>query len=132
MRKRLFKIALLAFMIHSANSKASLYKSEIHSRYFEFNKDKGTPFFTAIKKDAPARSLSREQTGKILGEVKTRKKYVLIQKRAHLSFHTKRWVSYGEFQTIKKLLVLLLQTGRIRGAGAEKGFCERQRGAAQV
>lgn len=103
MRKRLFKIALLAFMIHSANSETSLYKSEIHFRYFEFNKNKGTPFFTAIKKDAPARSLTREQTGKILGKVKTRKKHVLIQKkRAHLPLHTKRCMSYDEFKTIKK------------------------------
>lgn len=73
-------------MIHSANSETSLYKSEIHFRYFEFNKNKGTSFFTAIKKDAPARSLTREQTGKILGKVKTRKKYILIQKR-ELIYH---------------------------------------------
>lgn len=66
MRKRLFKIALLAFMIHSANSETSTYKSEIHLRYFEFNKNKGTPFFKAIKKDAPATSMTTEQTGKIV------------------------------------------------------------------
>lgn len=116
-------------MIHSANSETSLYKSEIHFRYFEFNKNKGTPFFTAIKKDAPARSLTKEQTGKIPGKVKTRKKKSIdTKKRAHLSFHTKRCTSYDEFKTIKKLLLLLLQTGRIGGAAGEEGFvsCDGQ------
>lgn len=53
-------------MIHSTNSETSTYKCEIHLRYFEFNKNKDTPFFKAIKKDAPATNLTTEQTGKIL------------------------------------------------------------------
>lgn len=76
MRKPLFTIALLAFMIRSTNSETSPYKSEIHLRYFEFNKNKGTSSFNAIKKDAPATSLITEQTGKILtGTGKNQKRY---------------------------------------------------------
>lgn len=68
-------------MIHSTNCKTSTYKSEIHSRYFEINKNKGTPFFKAIKKDKPATSLTTKKKG---GEdtnqikVKIGKKYEFI------------------------------------------------------
>lgn len=60
MGKQLLKIALLTFMIHITNSETSTYKSEFHLRYCEFNKNKGTIFFKAIKKDAPATSLTAE------------------------------------------------------------------------